>query len=120
MTQEEIVHVPMIIQQERQHHVHVEEIVDVIVEQKVEEIVHVPVVQTQERIVQNPVEIEVEIPKPHVVEKTIEVPKIHVEEKTVKVPKIHNTIVHTTVENQILTIEIEKPKIVKKVVQRKR
>jgi hypothetical protein len=40
MVQEQVVHVPKIIQHERNHHFHVEEIVDVHVEQQVEEVVH--------------------------------------------------------------------------------
>ena len=39
-----VVHVPKVVQQERQHHFHVEEIVDVPAEQHVEQVVHVPVV----------------------------------------------------------------------------
>ena len=56
---------PKILAQERNHHIHTEEIVDVVVEQKVEEIVRVPKVQQQERIVQNQVEIEAEVPRHH-------------------------------------------------------
>ena len=37
-------HVPKVVQRERQHHFHVEEIVDVPAEQHVEQVVHVPVV----------------------------------------------------------------------------
>merc|ERR1719223_2007955 len=120
MTQEEIVHVPKILTQERKHHVHVEEIIDVVVEQKVEEIVHVPVVQQQERIVHNQVEIEVEVPRHHIVEKTIEVPRIQIEERIIKVPKVTQTVIDTTVQNQVQTIEVVKPKIVQKIVQRKK
>merc|ERR1712227_1013926 len=58
--------------------------------------------------------------KPQVVEQTVEVPKIVVEEKTIKVPKVHNTTVHTCVQNQVQTIEVEKPKIIHKIVQRKK
>lgn len=39
-----VVHVPKVIQQERQHHFHVEEVVDVPMEQHVEQVVQVPVV----------------------------------------------------------------------------
>ena len=63
MTQGEIIHVPKILAQERNHHIHTEETVDVVVEPKVEEIVRVPKVQQQERIVQNQVEIEAEVPR---------------------------------------------------------
>merc|ERR1712151_98475 len=120
MTQEEIVHVPVIQQEHRHHHVHVDHHVDVHVPHEQEEIVHVPVIQTQERIVQNPKEIIVEVPRPSVVEKTIEVPKVVIEEKTIKVPKVHNTVVHTNVQNQVQTIEVEKPRIIQKVVHRKK
>merc|ERR1712227_204969 len=58
--------------------------------------------------------------KPQVVEQTVEVPKILIEEKTIKVPKIHNTTIHTCVQTQIQTIEVEKPKIIHKIVQRKK
>lgn len=37
-------HVPKVVEQERQHHFHVEEVVDVPVQQQVETVVHVPVV----------------------------------------------------------------------------
>merc|ERR1719506_835706 len=75
--------------------------------------------QHQERIVQNQVEMIVEVPKPQVVEKTIQVPKIHIEEKTIKIPKVHNTIVHTHTQHQMQPIEVEKPKIIHKIVKRK-
>ena len=54
-----MVHVPKVVQQERQHHFHVEETVDVPIEQHVEQVVHVPVVSRGERIVHNPVDLEV-------------------------------------------------------------
>lgn len=44
MDPRKVVHVPKVVQQERQHHFHVEEIVDVPAEQHVEQVVHVPVV----------------------------------------------------------------------------
>lgn len=56
-----VVHVPKVVQQERQHHFHVEETVDVPIEQHVEQVVHVPVVSRGERIVHNPVDLEVEM-----------------------------------------------------------
>merc|ERR1719420_645089 len=101
MTQEEVVHVPKVITQERTRHHHVEEIIDVVVEQQVEELVHVPKIQHEERILQNPVEMIVEVPRPQVVEKTIEVPKIQIEEKIIKVPKVTQTVVYTLVQNQV-------------------
>lgn len=42
MFQEQVVHVPKVVQQERQHHFHVEEMVDIPIEQPVETQVHVP------------------------------------------------------------------------------
>ena len=54
-------HVPKVVQQERQHHFHVEETVDVPIEQHVEQVVHVPVVSRGERIVHNPVDLEAEM-----------------------------------------------------------
>ena len=56
-----VVHVPKVVQQEHQHHFHVEETVDVPIEQHVEQVVHVPVVSRGERIVHNPVDLEVEM-----------------------------------------------------------
>jgi hypothetical protein len=120
MTQEHVVHVPTVIQHERQHHFHVEEFVDIPVEQKVEQIVHVPVVQHVERIVHNPVEMIVEVPRPVIIERAVEVPKIQIEEKTIYVPKVNNTVVNTVVQHQIQKIEVVKPTIVHKVVQRKK
>ena len=98
---------------------HVEEFVNVVVEQKVEDIDQVLVVQTQERIVQNPLAIEVEIPRPQLIEKTIEMPKVQIEVKITKVPQGTNTVVDSTVQNQVQTIEMLKPKAVQKIVQRK-
>merc|ERR1719399_1991841 len=45
---------------------------------------------------------------------------IEIEEKTVRVPKIHTTTNHRTHQHQIQTIEVEKPKIIHKTIQRKR
>ena len=98
---------------------HVEEFVNVVVEQKVEDIDQVLVVQTQERIVQNPLAIEVEIPRPQLIEKTIEMPKVQIEVKITKVPQGTNTVVDSTVQNQVQTIEMLKPKAAQKIVQRK-
>merc|ERR1712178_362518 len=36
------------------------------------------------------------------------------------IPKVTNTVVHTCVENQVQTVEVEKPKIIQKTVQRKK
>jgi len=55
-----------------------------------------------------------------VIEKTIEVPKIQVEEKIIKVPKVMQNVVDTVVQNQVQPIEVVKPKIVQKIVQRKK
>merc|ERR1712187_43488 len=118
MKHEEMGHVPSVDRQHRHHHVHVDHHVDIHVPHEKEEIVHVPVIQTMERIVQNPVEITVEVPKPQVIEQTVEVPKILIEEKTIKVPKVHNTTIHTCVQNQVQTIEVEKPKIITKIIQK--
>ena len=72
MTQEEIVHVPKIIQQERNHHFHVEEIVDIEIIQKIaqrkkpilqEEITHVPKIMKQIVTVQRIVEKYVDAPQ---------------------------------------------------------
>merc|ERR1711953_504637 len=120
MTQEREVHVPQIITQERNHHFHVEEVVDVHVPQEQEELVHVPQVQRQERTLHNPVEMVVEVPHPEVHERTVEVPVIEIEEKTVKVPKVHARTLHSTHNHQVQTIEVEKPKIVHKTVRRVR
>merc|ERR1711874_713515 len=111
MTQEELVHVPTVIQQERIQHVHVDHHVDIHVPHEREEIVEVPVVQHQERIVMNHVEIVAEVPRPQVVEKTIEVPKIEIQERIIKVPKVTQPVVHTTIHHQVQAIEVEKPKI---------
>ncbi len=47
------------------------------------------------------------------------VPKIQIEEKIIKVPKVMQTVVDTLVQHQVQTIEVEKPKIVTRTVQRK-
>merc|ERR1719498_1575908 len=39
---------------------------------------------------------------------------------TVKVPKVQNTVVHSTTQHTIQTIEVEKPKIIHKIVNRKK
>merc|ERR1719498_1820348 len=39
---------------------------------------------------------------------------------TVKVPKVQNTVVHSATQHTIQTIEVEKPKIIHKIVNRKR
>merc|ERR1712032_294706 len=98
----------------------VEQVVDVPVPQTVEEVVQVPQVQVQEKIVQRAVEQVVQVPLPQVVEKVIEVPKIQVQERIVKVPKVQQIITDTVVQNQVQTIEMEKPKIIQKTVQRKK
>merc|ERR1712188_55332 len=50
----------------------------------------------------------------------IEVPKIQITEKIIKVPKITQQVMHTLTQNQVQTIEVEKPKIIQKTVQRKK
>eukprot|EP00972_Heterocapsa_arctica_P077401 11416774-Heterocapsa_arctica.AAC.1 len=62
MTQEEIVHVPTIIDQPRHHHVEVDQIVDVHVPRGHEEIIHLPRITQQEGIHQQHVEMIVEVP----------------------------------------------------------
>merc|ERR1712176_1613012 len=47
-------------------------------------------------------------------------PKIEIQEKIIKIPRITNTVVHTCVENQVQTVEMEKPKIIQKTVQRRK
>merc|ERR1719242_356903 len=52
--------------------------------------------------------------------KAIEVPRIQIEEKIIKVPKITQPVIDTVVQNQVQVIEVEKPKMVTRTVQRKK
>jgi len=64
--QEEIVHVPEVMTQERVYNQYVEEIADAVAEQKAEEISHGPVIQLEEKIVQNEAGVVAEVLKPQI------------------------------------------------------
>ncbi|CAE7653609.1 AGD14 [Symbiodinium pilosum] len=95
ITQEEVVHVPKVMEQEPATNFHVEEWVDIPIKSRVEKIVHIPIIREEQRLIQNPLEVVVEVAQPQVVVKVVEVPKITVEEKIIKVPKITRTVVDT-------------------------
>ena len=50
----------------------------------------------------------------------IEVPSVQLQERIVKVPKIQKSIVDTVVQNQVRTVEVERPTVVRKTVQHMR
>jgi len=66
------------------------------------------------------VDLVVEVPRPVIVEKAVEVSRIQIDEKIIKVPKVLQTLVDTLVQNQIQTMEVVKPTIIHKIVQRKK
>ena len=92
MTQEEIVHVPTIVQQDRIRQQQVEMIVEVPVPMMQEEIVHVPTIIQQERITQQHGEMSVEVPVPMTQEEIVR-SEVHVpiaQEEIVNVPTTIN------------------------------
>jgi len=121
MTQEEVVHMPTVMN--RRHHAEVEQTVDIHVPHEKEEVVHVPKIMPQERIIHQQVEQVVEVPVPMTQKEIVHVPKVinhhrhhhveveliadihvpHEEEKIVHVPKIipQERIILQTVEQVV-------------------
>ena len=109
----QLLEVPETVSQDRIKQRTVEQIVDAPVPQVVEELAESFKVFSQDRIQQRAVEQIIENPADSVAEMTVEVPVIQTPERT-------QQLVNTHVQHVVNTVEVEKPKLVKLTVQRKK
>ena len=100
MTQEEVVHVPTVITQQRVQQQHVEQIVEVPVPMVQGEMVHVPKIMTQHRIHQQQVEQIVEVPVHMTQEEVVHVPKTRTQQR-IHQQQVEQIVEVTKVEEQL-------------------
>ena len=100
MTQEEVVHVPTVITQQRVQQQHVEQIVEVPMPMVQGEMVHVPKIMTQHRIHQQQVEQIVEVPVHMTQEEVVHVPKTRTQQR-IHQQQVEQIVEVTKVEEQL-------------------